>query len=342
MKDVSKLVSRGIEYYTSGDFRESLKYFKETLKWKDYLSNKDTSLIYYNIGLSNLSLYNYEAAKKNFQKSIDIGYESANWEMSITKLHLGDISGMDQWEWRYINKDKFPDLPIPKIKWDKIGDYKNILVLNEQGFGDELLFSRGLSLLKNVNFSYQVYEEMLPLFQDNYDFNFFTERQLSWDFVMEHDCWIPSGDLFKGVLLSKGWDYDNFKSNNSGGNIGVCFKTNILSGNTKLRSCDWVELEKILEKFDNNYISLQKDHHFEKLVENKEISNFLDTSKLIDTCKSIITVDTVVAHLGAIKGKKVILIINDYCDWRWKLPLYKGVDVVKLTDLENYLKNLQN
>jgi len=334
--NVDKLVKKGIKEYQKNDFQESIKSYQKALK---ICSNpKDLATIYYNIGLSYYSLLKYRESKKEFKKSFDLGYFKAGWELSMSKLHLGEIDGMDYFSYRYFGKpNSFPNLPIKKIiSIEDIQVANKILVLNEQGFGDEILFSRGISLIKDKDFSYQVYPEMLNLFQQNFQGNFFSDRNLSYDFVMEHDFWIPSGDLFKLKTSRGDFDFNHFQTKIGQKNkIGICFKTNILSQNSLSRSVNYDILRNKLLKFpDLKWVSLQKDFVMD-FAENPTINDFTDTSNIIDDLDFVVTVDTVIAHLAAIKNKKVYLLHNEYLDWRWNFPFYgNNIQPIKFCDLE--------
>ena len=83
---------------------------------------------------------------------------------------------------------------------------KKVLVLNEQGYGDEILFSRVIEPLSKIceKSTYQVYDVMIELFESIYkhdNINFFTDRQLSLEFVNSFDTWISVGDLFSSYIL---------------------------------------------------------------------------------------------------------------------------------------------
>lgn len=336
---VQKLVEKGIKEYMKGNFRGSLEFYNKALKTKN--PEQVDGIIWYNIGLAHYSLYDYEVAKRCFIKSFKLGHLKSGWEIALSSLHLEDIQGMEYFSYRYFeDPTKFPKLPIKKLETvEDIQSATNILVLNEQGFGDEILFSRGIKLLEGKNFSYQVYPEIIDLFQKNLKGNFFHGRTISLEFVNKHDGWIPAGDLFKLWTLQGNFDFPKFESKEGEkSKVGICFKTNRLSQNSDLRSVDPNKLKKILSKFNLNLISLQKDHKVD-FAENREINNFTDSSEIIDECEFIITVDTVVAHLAAVKGKKVFLLWKEYVDWRWNFPFYgDAIELVHIDDLEDTLE----
>lgn len=333
---LTKLVDKGTSEYIKGKFKSAIVYYKKGL---DITNNKLLrATIHYNIGLSYYSLREYADAQFHFQRSVDFGRSASNWELCLCKLHLNDITGLELFDYR---PDKSSNvhvqMPIPEIKSkDELKDCKKLLVLNEQGFGDELLFSRGLELLKNIEFNYQVYPENLDLFKTFFNGNFFTERVVGYDFILDYDKWILTGDLFKYYTQEKGIypifpeiDYPIEKNG-----TGFCFQTNQLSPNAKLRSVsiDTMRNKVLLNK--KNLISLQKDIKLD-FAHCPTLSTFLDTFNIIKGLEEVITIDTAVAHLAAICKVKTYLLYTDYIDWRWKINFYGNhVIPVKVQNFE--------
>lgn len=339
--DLAKIVKLGLEEYHKDKFDAALKLFKKALP--KATNNRDKGIIYRNIGLCHYSQNNWTAAQLNFKKSVELGHQIAQWELCLSLLQSGDPDGMKLYSSRYIgDKNTFPDLPIKKITTlEDIQKANKILVLNEQGFGDEILFSRGLKLLEGKEFSYQVYPEMLELFKDSFSGNFFHERTLTSKFVLDHDYWIPNGDLFKMVTLSGDYSHVPISKNEMGkkGHVGICFSSNPKSTIAQKKSVHYDVLKKIVSNFHNiNWVSLQYGFHLD-FAENPVFENFLDTKRVIDQLDLVITVDTAVANLAAAMNKKIILLINDYIDWRWELGLWQGdIQMCTIEELEQKLE----
>lgn len=336
---LAKIVKNGLEEYHKDKFDQALILFKKALQ--KTTNNREKGIIYRNIGLCHYSLKNWSASEISFRKSVELGHELAQWELCLSLLQNGNIDGMQLYSSRYFGeKNTFPDLPIKKITTlEQIQKADKILVLNEQGFGDEILFSRGLKLLANKQFSWQVYPEMLELFNNSFSGNFFSERTLTKKFVFEHDYWIPNGDLFKILTLSG--DYNHIPIETKKGNknrVGICFSSNPKSTIAQKKSVDYNQLKKILLNFDHlNWVSLQFGFDIE-FAENFDIVNFWNTKEIIDQLDLVITVDTAVANLAAAMNKKIILLINDYIDWRWKLNLWQGdIQFSKIDELQQKL-----
>ncbi len=335
--DIIKVNSEANKLYAENNYTAALNLYRKMLT---KCSIGDTPVLYYNIGLCHFSLHNYPAAEKSFQRSFNFGYKTAGYELSMSKLFLGKLEeGLNLYNYRYWgDRFMFPRLPIPMSKsWDNLVG-KKILVLNEQGLGDELLFSRSIRKLSEVcQFSkYQVYQELYDVFVENFStdkIEFFTDRSFNLEFVEKFDYWIPSGDLFVLYTLKYGFDYQKIKCDEGDeNNIGVCWYANKLSKNSHLRS---VKLEDIALLKDNYKVfSLQKGENVDWMI-NNNIETFKDTLNIINNVDKILSIDTSVFHLAMLTGKKTYLLYNDYLDWRWLYPFYNEINKLNIRDIKN-------
>lgn len=339
--DLSKIVSVGIELYKLNKFKEALLMYKRALKLDMNIESK--GILYYNIGLCHMSLFNYKAALVSFKKSFyDFNNKNCGYELCMCYLHEKDLkNGMNLYKYRYYgHRNMFPNLPINRST--KISELKGkkVLVLNEQGFGDEILFSRVINELSKevISCDYQVYDKMLDLFNYKYNYNninFFINRTLSYEYVNSFDTWISIGDIFSDYML-KSNDY-LFKNNmnyniNDYENIGICWMANSESKSSYLRSID---IDKLKDKLENkNVLSLQYNR-CEDWMKSVDISNFKKTFDIINSLDIVITVDTVTAHLSLLCNKKTILLHNDYIDWRWNFNFYNNLEIISLNNFLN-------
>ena len=123
-----------------------------------------------------------------------------------------------------------------------------------------------------------------------------------------------------------------FKSdNNSTGNVGLVWNTNKKSKNSEERSIDISKLESLINS-DLTIHNLQKGISDERMI-NYDFKDFLDTKKVIDTLDCVYTVDTSVAHLSALLGKKTYILYDTYLDWRWKSQYYNNFELLNIKDL---------
>jgi hypothetical protein len=199
---------------------------------------------------------------------------------------------------------------------------KNVLVINEQGFGDEILFYSGIIKLapQVKEMHVQVYPETHRLLETSKPSNvlLFTERTLFLDYIKNFDVWTTTGDLFC-------WSTDispqhaglNIKSNTHQG-TGFCWRANHTSPNARFRSLTPDQLEPY--KVDNAFsLQMNDDDCPDWMVKfPTHVKDFLDTAQLIASLEHVITVDTSSCHLAAALGIPTTLLINKHHDWRWK------------------------
>jgi len=334
------LVSKGIGLYTIGKFKEAISLYKKAIP---FLNFNDKGLVYYNIGLCYFSMMDYENSERLFKNSFyDFGNKMSGYELSMSYLFNGKLElGLKSYKFRYFgSRNSFPPLNIKHI--DNISDClgKKVLVLNEQGFGDEFLFSRCIPKLSEIStdISYQSYEEIIDLFKENFTYpnvNFFSDRILSRDFVNNFDVWISTGDLFSSYVLEFG--QNKFKSignieQRDVKNIGISWEANKLSKNSNKRSIE-SDILNFSDKFSIH--NLQRGYSL-SWAKNYDIKTFSDTYNIIKDLDLVITVDTSIAHLSGLMNKRTILVYNEYLDWRWKYNFYDTIEIVKISDLSNH------
>jgi tetratricopeptide (TPR) repeat protein len=348
--NTSDLSLIAINEYKKGNFNQALVMYKKAMEKAIYT---DLGASHYNIGLCHFSLFNYIESEASFKRAfIEYGYLHCGYELSMSLLFNDKLKeGLNLYQYRYYGVRKsFPDLPIPNVLTVEQCRGKKVLVLNEQGLGDEIMFSRGITELSRVASSvmYQVYDKMLTLFEykmNHFDnVTYFTNRSFSLEFVMSFDCWITSGDLFSTHLLNHGMDHQEFQVNSSTQNqtldIGITWCANALSASSKLRSLDITELKEALVGDNTNIISLQLGECMDWMTQ-EDISDFRKTFDVISKLDIVVTVDTVTAHLAGMMGKPTILVHSTYLDWRWVYKMYNNVTIVHISELKVHMDKIR-
>jgi len=327
--NIEKMVIQAIELYSNKEYDKSLNIYFKILRTN--IPKEVKRVIYFNAGLCYFSKYSYIDSEKYFKKSFDLGYHTCGYELCMSYLFNDNyLDGYKYYNYRHV---EFLKLPIKRV-YDLKDITGNVLVLNEQGFGDEILFSRVIEKITTPCY-YQVYDENYNLFKDifkNDNITFFTERSFNIEFVNKFDCFCYTGDLFSKNIIDNGIIPYGFKSdNNSTGNVGLVWNTNKKSKNSEERSIDISKLESLINS-DLTIHNLQKGISDERMI-NYDFKDFLDTKKVIDTLDCVYTVDTSVAHLSALLGKKTYILYDSYLDWRWKSKYYNNFELLNIKDL---------
>jgi hypothetical protein len=257
---------------------------------------------------------------------------------------------------------RFPNIPLPYVS--NMAEFKNrrVLVLNEQGFGDEIMFSRAFQHAKDSakRVLIQCWPELLKTFQVSFPrVQFFIDRLFDIEFVNQFDCWSSTGDLFAN-LASAECEFapvHRLKSSrvaeptNDRKKIGICWSSNPKSVISQEKSLKFEELELFrtiedaeIYAFQTNGVSIPS-----WMIDlSDKLKTFDDTAHHLEQMDLVISIDTAVAHLAGAMQKPTILVINDYLDWRWKYTdenkiskLYSTVKVMGKLELAEFLNSHQ-
>lgn len=270
----------------------------------------------------------------------------SQFNLAVALLMKGDYAqGWRQYETRWNYEHLAGTLPrFKQPRWTG-QDLKNqtILVVGEQGHGDNIQFSRFLYPLHlmGATIKFSVTTSLVPLYQNST----IITQVLTYDQDPgQFDYWVPIMSL-PGVLgitldnLPKPVSYLNADQAKSQSWISI------LGPKTKMRvgfawsgrRDNWLNahkgmpFDKILALIKNNpqyeWINLQVDaepqeeQELEKLGVRRfpgSVASFNDTAALISHMDVVVTVDTAVAHLAGAMGRPTWIMLNWFAHcWRW-------------------------
>jgi len=331
----------GMVYDKLGNEEESIESFEKAIEIDPDYPN--SYMAYYNLGISFMNKREFEKSWKYFNKAIELNKDffDAYWNRGLVLLNLGELEkGFEDFEYRFKKKSPTDSRVFNKPKWDcdsLIG--KRILVLSEQGFGDNIQFIRYIPLLKEKG-AYVLFEckkELRKLFE-NIGVDEFVEKEdvvgLEFDYYI-HLMSLPrvfntnlenipnnvpylKTDKELAEKFKKEINCDDFK-------VGVVWQGNPEQENNENRSTDFEYFRKIKEISGIKLFSLQKGINFEKLDNfgvvdlSDKINDFADTAAIIENMDLIISVDTAVAHLAGAMNKPCWTLLCFNSDWRWLL-----------------------
>ncbi len=346
------LANISIAYSRIADFENSLKYYKEANKYK-------STNISLNLSLSYLYLY------KN--KYIEA------WKLFDSRIHNNKFF-----------KKKYNQKLITHILKNKQNFNKNdkLLILREQGVGEEILFSSIYPDL--INYSQNVTIEcdprLIKIFERSFEKNIFVEDgkfSKSLDGLKKFDSVIFAGSLCKkfrkthsdfsrmnylisdktkDIKINQSIEKDIKKLR-----VGLSWKS-VVSIYGKLKSLSLYDFKNL---FTNNrqFINLQygdvKDEIEKFKSENYEIYSCenIDLFNDLEGCMSLlknldvfVTVSNTTAHIAAAMGVKTILICpkksSTYFYWnneRNITPWYNNVEIIKVSgSINNTIKKVDN
>ena len=292
--------------------------------------------------------------KKALQKRDDKSYYSC---LAQSYLKIKNFEkGLFYWEYRtsvyHLEKDFISSLK----SIDKANDLsqKKILIIYEQGFGDTLMFSRYIKLLKKYtsHISFVVPDKLFNILE-NFDDKIVVLRksQINRD---KFDYKIPLVSLMK-ILNARYEDIFYSKIEIKHTNSPISIKKNTYNiafahqGNSEyicdhFRSIPFKNFRQLLSlKKVNFYNIAQSKNNYENYdnVQNVGHLNFYEISNLLKNMELIITTDTVFVHLCGSLEIPCILLLSKNAEWRWfndrkKTIWYPSVRILRQKKIGNW------
>lgn len=288
---------------------------------------------------------------------------TAKFNLAVSYLILGDyVRGWPAYEsrWQYEHlAGTEPQHKQPRWAGQDLKD-KTILVVGEQGHGDNIQFCRFLFNLHaaGARVLFQTTEGLIPLLNNSSVINWIGRYN---DTPPEFDYWIPIMSL-PGVL---GVTLDNLPKQvqylNAHPEAAAAW-LKLLGPKKRMRvGFSWsgrrdawlnrhkgVPFETMLTMVKNNpqyeWINLQVDATAEEDQALADagvtrypgsVQSFADTAALINCLDVVISVDTAITHLAAAMGRPTWLMLQWFAtDWRWMLdrdsnPWYPTVRIFR-------------
>ena len=343
-----------LAYYNRGGILLELKRYEEALVSFDQAitinPNHEDSFSNRGIVLRELKLI--DDAIKSYDKAIEINpnHVEANWNSAHCNLLKGNFdTGWQLYEWRWLNSS-FESKPIKTKKppWDYKKNNKRLLVWEEQGIGDQVLFGSLLLELKKImpNLTVKIDKRLMPIFKRSIpEIKFYPH-----DFDVpesEYDIHVPIGSLGKYLRNSKK-DFSKTKDaflfsdkiNTQKIRNDLSYPKKLICGvswrskNIKTGAERSIPLEMLATIFDSQKISLvnlqygniDKDINLLKsnsnieLIQYEAIDNYSDLdsfTSLIDACDFVVSIDNSTIHISGALGKKTFVLLPYVNDWKW-------------------------
>jgi Flp pilus assembly protein TadD len=327
----------GMIFDSLGDKERGEENFRKALEIDEKYGN--AKLAYYNLGVYSRDRGELNEAIEYYNKAIVLNGEfgDARWNRSLILLLLGRFGeGWKDYEYRFKKDSPIDKREFGVEKWDgKDLRGKRILVLSEQGFGDNIQFVRYIRMVKDKG-GYVILEckkGLEGLFEKIEGVDELIEKD-SWKDI-DFDCYIHLMSL-PGVFKT---NYDNipnevpylFAKNNlvydnkfesKKFKIGIVWEGNKNQANNENRSTNLNKFKLLNDVKGVELYSLQvgSDELIEGVIDLKNrMRDFSDTAGIIANMDLIISVDTAVAHLAGAMGKNTWVLLSKMPDWRWFL-----------------------
>ena len=291
-----------------------------------------------------------EAAVPFLQRAIQLDPSNitAQFNLAVAWLLAGDYAqGWPQYEtrWQYEHLNGLlPQYQQPRWTGQDIKD-KTVLVVGEQGHGDNIQFIRfvGDLVQRGARVVVHVDPSLVALFQPGHG----QFQVIAYDQPLpEFDYWVPimSIPAVLGTTLdtlshvqyylepdavrSRAWQERLGPRHRL--RVGFCWSGRRDTWINRHKAMPFADMLRLIQR-NNSYqwINLQVDCTEEETAALTasgvacypgSIHSFADTAALISQCDVVLSVDTAVAHLSGALGRPTWVMLNWFAqDWRWLL-----------------------
>ena len=358
--DTNYLIAQGNTHREQGLYQDALQCYALA-----FAQDPDSAAAFNNYGNVQRELGRPDRAVPFLQHAVALepGNPTAQFNLAVAYLLQGDYArGWPQYEsrWSYEHlAGTEPEFPQPRWRGEDIQG-KTLLVVGEQGHGDNIQFVRFLYNLHvmGARLKLQVTAGLVPLLE--------SSEIIEWtgtygDDAGEFDMWVPimsipgvlgitlenlprpvqylnaRSDLAREWLtrlgpkrrLRVGFSWSGRRDNWLNRYKGVPF-SDMLAMIQAHPEYEWINLQIDADPSEEDQLAQAGVTRFPGAV-----SGFHDTAALITCLDVVVAVDTAVAHLAAALGRPTWLMLNGYAtDWRWLLtredsPWYSTVRIFR-------------
>jgi tetratricopeptide (TPR) repeat protein len=326
-----------LQYRASGRYEEAVRQLESAIKLGP------SAELWDNLGGIYLEVEQFADAIDCYKKAVCLNpkFVPAQVNLSLAYHFSGDWKrGFQQYEWRffyYPSLRGYLEAYDVRKKWDGKADLngKRVLVFGEQGFGDIIMFSRFLKLVKQrgAHVTVHVPKEMERFMRgiEGVDETYVNElSHRSQNVLPEHDYQFAliSAPHLLGVEKINGEAYVGFFEQhefpeilNSYGDklrVGVAWSGNPENPDDKERSIPFEYFERLSKIEGVQLFNLQFGGEECGLPDlTSLIEDFHDTATIVNSLDLVICCDTALAHVAGAVGIPVWDLIRYGPDWRW-------------------------
>ncbi len=318
---------------------------------------REKSLVLSNIGGGWYHLGKMDKAMKYFSEAVSVKPDSAeaHRNLAVGLLAGGKLKeGFEEYEWRCVHGLHFMEagqraLAQPVWKGETPEQLKGaVLVIQEQGFGDIMQFSRYVPLLaaQGHRVLFEVQPELHTLFSEsfadtanirvirrqpngkiagNLPFAAFVSLMSLPHRLGTTLETVPSG-AYLGVAPARLQPWEKLIPRGEGVNVGLVWRGSAQTRHDNLRSMPGEALEPLLARSGVTFYSLQKGEAARHVFAggnvvglDARLRDFADTAAALKHLDLVISIDSSVAHLAGAVGCPVWLAMPSVLDWRWML-----------------------
>ena len=356
---ILKLYDKASEYYIKGlGIQETFKGLRSLGSIYFYKKRYNDAIYYYNkaLEINNMPelLYDFSfvfMALKQFGKGFKL-YENR-------LLFNNEVQGTYR-------------LELPELKdWNGTDKCYHLLIVSEQGFGDNILFYRYIIKLSekypNMLITYFCRKQIYHIFKKYHNIHIIDRLMfptrfsyklyiMSLPYILKITSIVPNINNYIMIDKKKDEFWKEKLSNLKKFKIGISWK-GLLSSFIE-KNIPYEQLES-LTQLDTSIICLHKKEYIQDIDQNMfenpihffnidEDQPFSDTIAILNNIDLLITIDSCLTYIAGIMNINTLLLLGKYSDWRWfndehdATPWYNSVKLIKSMKHYNDWKNIIN
>jgi hypothetical protein len=342
----TELSNRASELYNEGNFEPALETAKHALQ----IARTVPTLLNMSIILEGLSRFDEAHVLAAEAYCVNPNDKRTAGHYGRSLLRMGDLARgwplyLQDCNLRSQLKDFIPEWTGQDLQG------KRVLVVEGEGYGDNLYFMRWLHTLRDLGaqVDYICQPSLAPLvahmgyhalpnWGGNVDFKFHDYDYYTSILTLPHKFgvtyenhkvtgpYIPGAEWRAGLLAGRPQ------------RVGICALAGEGMSPTKCRSMHASQLQHVLNSMNQKHQWVNLNYKHELPVENPVIEDWLDTAKAIATCDLVVSVDTGVAHLAGAMGVPTWVLLPGASAWQY--PIKQRPSVLPVERVPDYGKGL--
>ncbi len=371
--NLTAIYHKGLIYFHTKKFSDAIKTFEKCIE-----IDKNFNFSYLNLGHANLRLKKFNEAINNYKIFLkrNPNNNTSKFNLAWSYFGISDLeNGFKFYEYRQEKiepKDKTLEVKkkfnINEWKGENLNN-KKILIISEQGIGDNIQFFRYLfSLKKNYQCEIIFYTDknVQHLFRSS-PFKIVTDLKSQEKIDYFQNLLSLPGIFYKKNKFIQGpINYINIENEKN-----LFWKNKLKKFNKPIIGLNWqgnkdflfdyersinlIKFKNILNIDKYNFISLQKNYGSEQINKYNlstyihDLSNeidlnenaFEDTISILNNINLLITTDTAIAHLAGTMGIKTYLLLSYNPEWRWLIEIelkcfYPNLNIIQQTKINDW------
>ena len=371
--NLNAIYHKGLANFLSKNYNDAIVLFEKCINL-----NKNHTPSYLTLGHSFLNVKNFKKSIENYLKVLKLDTKNNNAKFNLAWCYFAIMELDKAFKYYEFRKEKIrPNKKITEIKekfrareW--LGEdlnNKKIIILSEQGIGDNIQFFRYLFLIKkkyDAEIFFYIEKKLVHLFK-NTPFKIISNLdQINKVEYYQHLLSLPGifyrekKEIMKNIPYIKIDNDNNLKWKKKLSK----FKKPLVALNWQgdknflfddTRSINLSFFKKLVQTKKYDFISIQKNFGADQIISNnlsKKINDFSseidennktfeDTISILNNVEMLVTSDTAIAHLAGTMEINTYLLLSYNPEWRWYIEpkescFYPNISIIQQDQINDW------